>query len=180
MMVDQAEHDVVRDAAYFNDLRRAVRWTPPTALLGTSGLAVYQRIESAQDFELQKQLESTRDSELFRKRRTTYTRYHYGIMALRIVTKALVWIFVPVIVASINSNAISNAEVSKNAPVLGFYGLLVAIFAEGVALLIIAKIVQFIFWRIGSEVIRSVNGISGNSRLAITTSGSDLEEHGED
>lgn len=152
------EHPVVKDAEYFNDLRKAVSWTSPTAIFGTSGLAMYRRIESAQDFELHKQLP-----------REIYSRYHFLFWSLRILTAIIPWLsLLPP--AAFLSSALPLEGISET----HLYELVVATLALGITAFIIAKVIQFLVWRAGSAAIRYMNGISRNSRIGDPTSESDL------
>ena len=151
---------VVKDAEYFDELRRAIAWTSPIALFGTSGLAVYQRIESAQDFELRKQL-----------RAQVYSRYHSQIGVLRIITAVIPWLSIHLTQVFIMSLGLTAKDTSG----LRVYGLIVLVLIVEIAFFLIAKFIQVVLWRLGSEAIRR-NGISSNSRLDDATSESDARE----
>ena len=154
------ENLVVKDAEYFDELRRAIAWTSPIALFGTSGLAAYQRIESAQDFELRKQL-----------RAQVYSRYHSQIVFLRILTAVIPWLSIPLTQGFIMSLGLTAKDTSG----LRLYGLIVLVLIVEILFFLMAKFIQVVLWRLGSEVIRR-NGISSNSRLDDTTSESDTRE----
>ena len=149
-MVDYPEDEVVKDAAYFDELRRAFRGTCPIALFGTSGLAVHKSIECAQDLELSKQVESATDPDRREQLRTVYSRYHIFTAALSYLTEALPWLSVLIILTLINS-----AIRTLPKPTTELYGAIVAVLAGSAAIFMVAKILQVILWRVGSFAIRS-------------------------
>jgi hypothetical protein len=160
------ENLVVKDAEYFDELRRAIAWTSPIALFGTSGLAVYQRIESAQDFELREQVNSEQLPA------QTYSRYHSQIVVLRILTAVIPWLSIPLTQVYIMSLGLSAKDTSG----LLVYGLIALVLIVEILFFLVAKFIQVVFWRLGSEAIRHRNGISSNSRLGNATSESDAPE----
>lgn len=148
-MVDYPEDEVVKDAAYFNELRRAVRGTPLIALFGTSGLAVHKSIERAQDLELSKQVQSATDPDRRERLRTVYSSYHTFTTALSYFTEALPWLSVLPIPILINS-AIKNLP----KPTTQRYEIIAALLAISAATFMVVKIFQVILWRVGSFAIR--------------------------
>ena len=148
-MVDYPEDEVVKDAAYFNELRRAVRGTPLIALFGTSGLAVHKSIECAQDLELRKQVESATDPDRRERLRTVYSRYHIFTTALSYFTEALPWLSVLIILTLINS-----AIKTLPKPTTERYEIIAAVLAGSAAIFMVVKILQVILWRVGSSAIR--------------------------
>jgi len=156
------EHVVVKDAEYFDELRRAVSRTSPTALFGTSGLAVYQSIESAQDLELREQLPAE-----------VHKGYHSAFKRLRIATTLIPWVSLLAPIGYINPS--TSALPAKGASGPHPYEPIVAL-ALGVLVFIIAKFIQLPVWRIGSAAIRHKYGISSNSRRGDATSESDVPD----
>jgi hypothetical protein len=157
----QEEHFVLKDAEYFDEVRRAVAWTSPIALFGTSGLAAHQRIESAQDFELRKQLAPER-----------YSRYHLLIEILRLVTAVIPWLSISLIPFTIMSFDLSVKDISG----VHIYALIGLILAIQSMYFLIAKFIQVAFWRLGSTAIRYWIGVSKNSRLDDSSSESDVPD----
>ena len=155
------EHLVVKDAEYFDELRKAVAWTSPLALFGTSGLAVYQRIESAQDLELDKQLSAE-----------VYSRYHSQFGILRIATAFIPLLSIPLALSSVIDLDLS-AKMSSG---LLIYALIAIFLVVEFLYFLIAKLIQVALWRLGSAAIRHWSGVSQNSRLRNASSKSDAPD----
>jgi len=153
-MVDYPEDEVVKDAAYFDELRRAVSGTQPIALFGTSGLAVRKSIECAQDLELSKQIELATDPDSRERLRTVYFRYHISTTILSYVTEALPWLSVLIIIILVNN-------VTKSLPksTAHRYEVITALLIGSAAIFLIVKFIQVILWRLGSFTIRYLNGM---------------------
>jgi apolipoprotein N-acyltransferase len=155
------EHLVVKNAEYFDEVRRAVAWTSPIALFGTSGLAVYQRIESAQDFELRAQLSPK-----------VYSRYRFQIEVLRVVTAIIPWLSILLTLISIMSLGLTAKDISG----LHVYALIAIVLIVEFLYFLTAKLIQVALWRLGSKAIRYWSGVSGNSRLDDASSESDAPD----
>ena len=166
------EDEVVKDAAYFDELRRAVKETTAiSALAGTSGLAVYKSIESLQDLELRKQVESVTDPNSRERLHIVYSRYHSLIGALWYITGALPWLS-----AFIISVLIGNAAKGPLPWTTHRYELIAIALGESALIFGGAKLIQFFFWRLGSSAIRYLNGIhTGPGAISITSGGDHRE-----
>lgn len=126
---DEAENDVEKDVKYFDELRQAVGRTSPIALFGTSGLVVYQRIESIQDLELHKRLPGT-----------DYRKYHSWVILLRFVTGLVPWL------ALIGAITV----ISSWANGLSLLGTFIEVTFWSIIFFIVAKAVQVAVWRLVS------------------------------
>jgi hypothetical protein len=153
-MVDYPEDEVVKDAGYFDELRRAVKGTQPIALFGTSGLAVHKSIECAQDLELRKQVESATDPDSRERLRTVYFRYHISTTVLSYVTEALPWLSVLIIAMLVSNVTRSLPEATTHR-----YEIITALIIGSAAIFMFAKAIQVILWRLGSFTIRYLNGM---------------------
>ena len=159
------ENEVVKDAAYFDELRRAVKGTPLIALFGTSGLAVYKSIDSAQDLELRKQVESVTDSNSRKRLYKVSSRYHFLITALRYVTGAVPWLSVFLIL-----DYVTNSFHYPPASTTRRIELTAAVLAISIVIFTLAKVAQVILWRLGSFTIRYLNGMYTGRRALSKTS----------
>jgi hypothetical protein len=170
-VMDDPEDEVVKDAAYFDELRRAVKETKTSALFGTSGLAVYKSIECLQDLELRKQVESVTDPNRRERLHVVYSRYHFSIGALQYITEALPWLSAFIIFILVKNTAESPLPWTTHR-----YELIAIALGKSVLIFVITKGIQFALWRMGSSAIRYVNGIHAGPGGISVTSGEDHRE----
>jgi len=138
------ENDVVKDPAYFHELRRAIGWTSPIALFGTSSLAMYQQIESMQGAELQKRIESLKDDKVrVRLPSRSYSGYENRVALVRFGALGLFLLTWSGLVAQL-------VPLSPQLTLYEAFGLILAAVAFS---FLAGKVIQVFAWHVGSALI---------------------------
>jgi hypothetical protein len=144
----QAEDEVTKDIGYFDELRRAVGWASPIALFGTSGLAMYQRIDSMQADELRKRIESVQSDKLRAQLFSgAYDNYRFRVRLVRYTAMgSFLLLLLPL-------SFISSIFSGPAAHPYSYYLAVGLILAAELLLFVLAKAVQVATWRIASDTV---------------------------